>query len=139
MATETLVRSIICIEHDALLRAPYQPYEWIRFINDILMIWTEGPEKLEMFVDYLNNSHSTIKFTCSHSLSNVPFLDVMVSVKDSFIETDLYTKLLTNTSLFSLRLATLITPNTPFLTASNFAFAAFVLTMTVTYYVLMNL
>ena len=45
-----------------------------------------------MFVDYLNNLHSTIKFTCSHSLSNIPFLDVMVSVKDGFIQTDLYTK-----------------------------------------------
>ena len=45
-----------------------------------------------MFVDHLNNSHSTIKFTCSHSLGNVPFLDVMVSVKDGFIEKDLYTK-----------------------------------------------
>ena len=44
----------------ALLRAPYQPLVWLRFNDDIFMIWTEGPEKLEMFVDYLNNSHSTI-------------------------------------------------------------------------------
>ena len=56
------------------------------------MIWTPGPEKLKVFVDYLNNLHSTIKFTCSHSPSNIPFLDVMVSVKDGSIETDLYTK-----------------------------------------------
>ena len=56
------------------------------------MIWTAGPEKLKVFVDYLNNLHSTIKFTCSHSPSNIPFLDVMVSVKDGSKETDLYTK-----------------------------------------------
>ena len=56
------------------------------------MIWTEGPEKLKIFVDYLNNLHSTINFTCSHSPTNIPFLDVMVSIKDGFIETDLYTK-----------------------------------------------
>ena len=56
------------------------------------MIWTAGPEKLKVFVDYLNNLHSTIKFTCSHSPSNIPFLDVMVSVKDGSIETDLDTK-----------------------------------------------
>ena len=36
--------------------------------------------------------HSTIKFTCSHLPSNIPFLDVRVSVKDGSIETDLYTK-----------------------------------------------
>ena len=56
------------------------------------MIWTAGPEKLKIFVDYLNNLHSTIKFTSSHSPSSIPFLDVMVSVKDGSIETDLYTK-----------------------------------------------
>ena len=56
------------------------------------MIWTAGPEKLKVFVDYLNNLHSTIKFTCSHSPNNIPFLDVMVSVKDGSIGTDLYTK-----------------------------------------------
>ena len=55
------------------------------------MIWTEGPEKLKIFVDYLNNLHSTIKFTCSHSPTNI-LLDVMVSIKDGFIEADLYTK-----------------------------------------------
>ena len=56
------------------------------------MIWTEGPEKLKIFVYYLNNLHSAIKFTCTHSLTNTSFLDVMVSIKDGFIETDLYTK-----------------------------------------------
>ena len=79
-------------ERDALLNSPHRPYLWLRFIDDIFMIWTTGPEKLKIFVDYLYNLHSTIKFTCSHSPSNIPFLDVMVSVKDGSIETDLYTK-----------------------------------------------
>ena len=80
-------------EHDALLRASYKPYLWFRFIDDIFMIWTEGLEKLELFADYFDdNSHSSIKFTCTNSFNNIPFLDVMVSVKDGFIETDLYTK-----------------------------------------------
>ena len=61
-------------------------------IDDIFVIWIEGPEKLKIFVDYLTNLHSTIKFTCSHSPTNIPFLDVMVSIKDGFIETDLSTK-----------------------------------------------
>ena len=53
------------------------------------MIWTAGPQKQKIFVGCLNNLYSTIKLTCSHSPSNIPFLDVMVSVKDGSIETDL--------------------------------------------------
>ena len=53
---------------------------------------TEGLENLNTFVTYLNNLHPTIKFTSNHSLTNVPFLDVMVSIKHGLIETDLYTK-----------------------------------------------
>ena len=57
------------------------------------MIWTEGLDNLKIFVDYLNSIHSTIKFTSSHSATNVPFLDVNVSLtNDGNICTDLYTK-----------------------------------------------
>ena len=128
-------------EHDALLRAPYQTYLWLWFIVDIFMISTEGLEKLKLFVDYLNNLNSTIKFTCSHSFKNIPFLDVMVSVKDGFIETDPWIlNLLTNTSsILSFHLAILITLNTLFLTALHFAFAASFPARRVTYSLLMNL
>ena len=78
-------------ERDALTNASYLPHTWLRFLDDIFVIWTEGSDKLKVFVDYLNNLHPTIKFTCSHSLTNIPFLDVMVSLKGGLIETDLYT------------------------------------------------
>ena len=57
------------------------------------MIWTEGLDNLKIFIDYLNNIHSTIKFTSSHSFTNIPFLDVSVSLTDDgSLSTDLYTK-----------------------------------------------
>ena len=57
------------------------------------MIWTEGLDNLKIFIDYLNSIHSTIKFTSSHSSTNIPFLDVSVSLtNDGSISTDLYTK-----------------------------------------------
>ena len=57
------------------------------------MIWTEGFDNLKIFIDHLNNIHSTIKFTSSHSSTNIPFLDVSVSLtNDGSISTDLYTK-----------------------------------------------
>ena len=58
------------------------------------MIWTDGLDNLKIFIDYLNNIHSTIKFTSSHSSTNIPpFLDVNVSLtNDGSISADLYTK-----------------------------------------------
>ena len=56
------------------------------------MIWTDGSDRLKIFVNYLNNIHPTIKFTSSHLLTNVPFLDVTVSLHNGIIETDLFTK-----------------------------------------------
>jgi len=67
-------------EANALENAPFQPHTWLRYIDDIFMIWTEGPDKLKIFIDYLNNIHSTIKFTSSHSSTNVPFLVTLVSL-----------------------------------------------------------
>ena len=79
-------------ETNALTNAPWQPHIWWRYIDDIFMIWTEGSDRLKIFVDYLNNIHPTIKFTSSHSLTIAPFLEVMVSLHRSIIETDLFTK-----------------------------------------------
>ena len=79
-------------ETNALSNAPFHPHTWWRYLDDIFMIWTEGLDHLKIFVDYLNNIHPTIKFTSNHSLTNIPFLDVMVSLNNGTIETDLYTK-----------------------------------------------
>ena len=65
---------------------------------------------------------------------------MLVSVKDGFIETDLWIlNLLTNTSILSFHLVILITLNALFLTALHFAFAASFPARRVTYSVLMNL
>ena len=74
------------------INAPFHVHTWWRFLDDIFMIGTEGLDHLKIFIDYLNNIHPTIKFTSSHSLTNVPFLDVMVSLHNGTIQTDLYTK-----------------------------------------------
>ena len=79
-------------EINALSNAPFHPHTWWRFLDDIFMIWTEGLDNLKIFIDYLNNIHATIKCLSSHSLTNVPFLDVMVSLHNGTTETDQYTK-----------------------------------------------
>ena len=80
-------------EANALENAPFKPHTWLRYIDDIFMIWTEGLDNLKIFIDYLNNIHSTIKFTSSHSSTNIPFLGVSVSLTDDgSLSSDLYTK-----------------------------------------------
>jgi hypothetical protein len=69
-----------------------QPLVWLRFIDDIFMIWTHGEESLQEFVTYLNSCVDSIKFTVESSETNVNFLDMKVKVKDQRIHTDLYSK-----------------------------------------------
>ena len=47
---------------------PLKPIIWLRFIDDIFMIWTHGENKLLEFIKYLNSIHPSIKFT--HEFSN---------------------------------------------------------------------
>ena len=57
------------------------------------MIWPHGTEPLNDFVTYLNECHTTIKFTAETSVSLVNFLDITVALNSSNkITTSLYTK-----------------------------------------------
>ena len=72
---------------------PHQPLWWKRFIDDIIMIWTVGLEKLNEFIQHLNSCHQTIKFTATISDNQVPFLDtILTKTQDGTLHTDLYTK-----------------------------------------------
>ena len=83
------------MEQSAIENAPFKPYVWWRFIDDIFMVWTEGEDNLQTFLHHLNSVHPTIKL--KHEFSNfshqsLPFLDVQVYLDNSLIETDLHTK-----------------------------------------------
>ena len=46
-----------------------QPLLWLRFLDDIFMIWNESEEQLLKFLYEINQYHETIKFTgYQHSL-----------------------------------------------------------------------
>ena len=80
------------LESRLLDLAPVKPYLWIRYIDDIFMIWTAGEEQLQNFLEWINQYHDTIKFTWDWSRKNVNYLDVQVINNNGVIETDLYTK-----------------------------------------------
>ena len=72
---------------------PLQPFIWKRFIDDIFFVWTNGQEKLDKFVNYLNHCHETIKFTLETSCLKINFLDItIIKQTDGRICTNLYCK-----------------------------------------------
>ena len=66
---------------------------WVRFIDDIFLIWKGDKDSLIDFLDYLNNVVPSIKFTHEISTDSVNFLDATV-LKDEqgYINTDVYQK-----------------------------------------------
>ena len=70
----------------------YHPYLWLRFLDDIICIWTNGLKKLQEFFEFLNAFNPTIRFTMDYSYETIDLLDVQVSKKNSRLETDLYCK-----------------------------------------------
>ena len=73
---------------------PYhlQPLVYVRYIDDIFMIWQHGEKTLQEFVRHLNTRVHTIKFTHETSEEEISFLDVLVIRKENRLITDLYTK-----------------------------------------------
>ena len=80
------------LEQNLLAQSPLKPLVWWRYKDDIFMIWFHGKEKLSEFVNLLNSSHETIKFTHEVSPSKINFLDVTVLLHNNNITTDLHVK-----------------------------------------------
>ena len=80
------------VEIDFLETQVVKPLVWLRYIDDIFFIWNESEEKLDEFLENLNNFHPNLKFTSEKSKKSVNFLDVKVSLIDQHLETDLYCK-----------------------------------------------
>ena len=48
------------------------PFIWWRYIDDIFMIWTRSVQDLNTIIPFLNNIHSTIKYTAMFSSGPYP-------------------------------------------------------------------
>ena len=80
------------LEEKLFLNTEFTPFLWLRYLDDIFCIWTQGIDKLKEFFEKLNSFHPTIKFTMEHSLQKIDFLDVTVIKNGSTLETDLFCK-----------------------------------------------
>ena len=54
------------------------PIKWLRFIDDILMIWGGGEEELSTFLHHLNSQMTAIQFTMEMSRYTITFLDLQI-------------------------------------------------------------
>ena len=70
-----------------------QPLLWARYIDDIFIVWQHGKDELKKFIEHLNVSHRSFKFTCESSTEQVNFLDTTVILNpNGTLHTTLYTK-----------------------------------------------
>ena len=73
--------------------SPKKPKMWLRFIDDIFMIWGHGRHALEDFLHLANNIHPNIKFSFNTNVQEIPFLDTIIYGRNnSHILTRLYHK-----------------------------------------------
>ena len=65
---------------------------WKRYIDDIFVIWPESKDELFSFIEGINESHETIKFTYEASDKELSFLDIKMTNKEGIIHTDIHIK-----------------------------------------------
>ncbi len=66
------------LEEKLLEQYPVKPILWKRYIDDVLCLWPGNIHTLKTFIDYLNESHNTIKFTYEASTTSIDFLDITI-------------------------------------------------------------
>ena len=80
------------VETDFLASEETQPWVWLRYIDDIFFVWTEGEEELKGFIERINSFHPNLKYTDKISRDEVEFLDVTVRLESGSFSTELYCK-----------------------------------------------
>ena len=80
------------LEENFLQNTHNKPLIYLRYIDDILLLWTHGEEKLLQFYKDFNSQDPDIHVTMNHSTEEVNFLDTTIRLKNNTLETSLYKK-----------------------------------------------
>ncbi len=80
-----------CVEEDFLRRRMDQeltvPTAWLRYLDDLLIIWEGSLSDLRSFAHQLDSFHPNIRFTTHIRQSSVEFLDIMIFKGARFAQT----------------------------------------------------
>ncbi len=64
----------------AIVSARFKPATWLRYVDDTSVIWNEGRDKLQDFLEHLNTIRPSIQFTMElEEHRKLPFLDMLVT------------------------------------------------------------
>ena len=82
------------LEEDFLSKSHLQPSLYLRYIDDIFMIWPHDIDDLKSFHERFDSHNGSIKFTMESSCEKVHFLDVTVTLSPNGqkLQTSVYTK-----------------------------------------------
>ena len=78
------------LEENFLQNTHNKPLIYLRYIDDIFLLWTHGEEKLLQFYKDFNSEDPDV--TLNHSTEEVNFLDTTVKLKNNTLQTSLYKK-----------------------------------------------
>ncbi|KAJ1155753.1 hypothetical protein NDU88_008482 [Pleurodeles waltl] len=65
---------------------------WLRYIDDLFIIWKGTEEEAIHFEDKLNNNDLNIGLTYNISSSSIEFLDILIKISEHSITTELFRK-----------------------------------------------
>ena len=68
------------LEQQIITLSPCKPCFYVRYIDDIFMLWDKGEKELNNFFSLANDFHGSIKFTTQSSTDQIPFLDILVMI-----------------------------------------------------------
>jgi hypothetical protein len=84
-------------EQEALEKCEKKPLLYLRYLDDIFIIWTHSEEEFQTFFNTLNQHHESIKLKSSISHTSIDFLDVTIFKgprfqKENILDTKVYFK-----------------------------------------------
>jgi len=79
-------------EKELFRRSPCHPLAYFRFVDDVWGLWTHGAEALKQFFNVGNQIHPRIQLELRYATDNIEFLDVLTTIRDGSLTTDLFTK-----------------------------------------------
>ena len=77
------------LEENFLMGRKLRPELWLRYIDDIFMVWAHPLNELHAFLSEINNIDKKITFTAEISQQDCNFLDLTIYKSPSFEKTDL--------------------------------------------------
>jgi Reverse transcriptase (RNA-dependent DNA polymerase) len=66
--------------------------KWIRYVDDILIVWEGEVNEFKKFTEQLNNIEKTIKFQEEIGGLEINFLDINIKIEDNKLKFDIYRK-----------------------------------------------